>query len=33
MLLGTSGESLLGNFLTGREAIATSQGRSVNKKR
>ena len=29
MLLGTLGASFLGNFLTGREAIATSQGRGI----
>ena len=29
MLLGTLGASLLGNFLTGRGAIATSQGRGI----
>ena len=33
MLLGTLGSSLLGNLLTGKGAIATSQGRVVNKKR
>ena len=27
MLLGNSGDSLLGNLLTGKGAIATSQGR------
>ena len=30
MLLGTLGASLLGNPLTGKEAIATSQGREAN---
>ena len=29
MLLGTLGASLLGNFLTGKGAIATSQGRGI----
>ena len=29
MLLGTLGASLLGNLLTGKEAIATSQGRGT----
>ena len=29
MLLGTLGASLLGSLLTGREAIATSQGRGI----
>ena len=29
MLLGTLGASLLGNLLTGKGAIATSQGRGV----
>ena len=29
MLLGTLGASLLGNLLTGRGAIATSQGRGI----
>ena len=29
MLLGTLGASLLGNFLTGKGAITTSQGRGV----
>ena len=33
MLLGTVGASLLGNILAGKEAIATSQGREINKKR
>ena len=32
MLLGTLGTSLLGNLLTGRDAIATSHRRIVNKK-
>ena len=32
MLLGTLGASLLGNLLTGKEAIATSHRRVVNKK-
>ena len=32
MLLGTLGASLLGNFLSGKGAIATSQGRVINKK-
>ena len=31
MLLGTLGASLLGNFLTGRGAIAKSQGRGINR--
>ena len=31
MLLGTLGASLLGDLLTGQEAIATSQGRGVNR--
>ena len=31
MLLGTLGESLLGNILAGKGAIATSQGRGVNR--
>ena len=31
MLLGTLGASLLGNLLTGRRAIAKSQGRGVNR--
>ena len=31
MLLGTLGASLLGNLLTGRGAIATSQGRGVHR--
>ena len=30
MLLGTLGASLLGNLLTGKGAIATSQGREAN---
>ena len=30
MLLGTLGASLLGNLLTGKEAIAMSQGCKVN---
>ena len=30
MLLGTSGASLLVNLLTGKRAIATSQGREAN---
>ena len=29
MLLGTLGASLLGNILTGKGAIATSQGRGI----
>ena len=29
MLLGTLGASLLGNLLTGREVIETSQGRGI----
>ena len=29
MLLGTLGASLLGNLLTGKGAIATSQGRGI----
>ena len=29
MLLGTSGASLLGDLLTGKGAIATSQGRGI----
>ena len=29
MLLGILGASFLGNFFTGREAIATSQGRGI----
>ena len=29
MLLGTLGTSLLGNLLTGKGAIATSQGRGI----
>ena len=29
MLLGTLGASLLGNILSGKEAIATSQGRGI----
>ena len=29
MLLGTLGAILLGNLLTGKEAIATSQGRGI----
>ena len=32
MLLGTLGASLLGNLLTGKGALATSQERGVNKK-
>ena len=32
ILLGTLGASLLGNLLTGKEAIATSHRRVVNKK-
>ena len=32
MLLGTLGASLLGNFLTGKGAIATSYRRVINKK-
>ena len=32
MLLGTLGASWLGNLLTGKGAIATSQGRLINKK-
>ena len=31
MLLGTLGASLLGNSLAGKGAIATSQGRGVNR--
>ena len=31
MLLGTSGASLLGNLFTGKGAIATSQGRGINR--
>ena len=31
MLLGTLGAGLLRNLLTGKEAIATSQGRGVNR--
>ena len=31
MLLGTLGASLLGNLLTGRGAIATSQGRGIHR--
>ena len=31
MLLGTLGANLLGNILSGRGAIATSQGRGVNR--
>ena len=31
MLLGTLGASLLGNILAGKGAIATSQGRGINK--
>ena len=31
MLLGTLGVSLLGNILTGKGAIATSQGGEVNR--
>ena len=31
MLLGTLGTSLLGNILAGKGAIATSQGRGVNR--
>ena len=31
MLLGTLGASLLGSFLTGRGAIAKSQGRGINR--
>ena len=31
MLLGTLGASLLGNPLTGRGAIATSQGRGIHR--
>ena len=31
MLLGTLGASLLGNLLTGRGAIAKSQGKGVNR--
>ena len=31
MLLGTLGASLLGNILAGKGAIATSQGRGVNR--
>ena len=33
MLLGTLGASLLGNLLSGKGMIATSQGQGVNKKR
>ena len=29
MLLGTLGESLLGNLLTGKRSIATSQGQGI----
>ena len=29
MLLGTLGASLLGNLLTGKRAISTSQGRGI----
>ena len=29
MLLGTLGASLLGNFLTGKGAISTSQGQGI----
>ena len=32
MLLGALGASLLGNLLSGKGAIETSQGRGVNKK-
>ena len=31
MLLGTLGANLLGNILAGKGAIATSQGRGVNR--
>ena len=31
MLLGTLGASLLGNILAGKGAIATSQGRGINR--
>ena len=31
MLLGVLGASLLGNILAGKEVIATSQGRGVNR--
>ena len=31
MLLGTLGASLLGNMLAGKGAIATSQGRGINR--
>ena len=31
MLLGTLGASLLGDLLTGKKAIATSQGRGLNR--
>ena len=31
MLLGTLGASLLGNILTGRGAIATSQGQGIHR--
>ena len=31
MLLGTLGASLLGNLLTGKVAIATSQGRRIHR--
>ena len=31
MLVGTLGASLLGNILVGKGAIATSQGRGVNR--
>ena len=31
MLLGTLGASLVGKILAGKEAIATSQGRGVNR--
>ena len=33
MLLGTIGATLLGNILTGKGVIATSQGREVNRAR
>ena len=33
MLVGTLGASLLGNILVGKGAIATSQGRGVNRAR
>ena len=31
MLLGTLGASLLGDLLTGKRAVATSQGRGINR--